>query len=133
MTIKAPVFLMIIVILVMVIPQIVSAADTTPVNWVHPTERTDNSLILLTEIKGTWIQWADDRTLVFPNIIPVASTSTTIQGGLTDRAIVLITEDTDGRKSAPSLAFVIKASKAPPKSPTVVTAPVATDRASPIQ
>jgi len=133
MTIRAPIFLMIIVILVMVIPQIVSAADTTPVNWVHPTERTDNSLLLLSEIKGTWIQWADDRTLVFPNIIPAASRSATIQGGPTDRAIVLITEDTDGRKSAPSLAFIIKASKAPPKPPTVSIAVTPTDRVAPTQ
>lgn len=132
MTIRAPIFLMIIVILAMVIPQIVSAET---VQWVAPTERTDNSPLPQSEIGGFRLYYTDNMldptnyTSTVDIIDPMAR-SVVIPDSSGGRAIVMTTYDTDGREGPFSTALV---RRAPPKPPIVSIAVTPTDRVVPIQ
>lgn len=133
MTIRAPVFLMIIAILVMVIPQIVLAET---VQWVAPTERTDNSPLSQSEIGGFRLYYTDNMldptnyTNTVDIIDPMARSVVIPDSTSGGRAIVMTTYDTDGREGPFSTALV---RRAPPKPPTVSIAVTPTDRVAPTQ
>lgn len=139
MTIRAPIFLLIIVIVIMVIPQVVSAET---VYYVAPTERVNGVALSQSEIRGFVIYYSDDIStpLVYSNRIAIndpLARSVDIPDSSVDRMAVMTTIDTDGQESPHSLVKLIKKFVPPlpalPGPPTWPIASPATDRVAPMQ
>jgi len=108
---------------------LMNTANADTVCWTPPTERTDNSQLLPTEIQGYMVYrnndvaWLD--TLVTTNCVDLQAT-TSAQAGY------LVTIDTDGRVSPKSAVFTLEALISPPKPPTGITVTRSTSAALPI-
>ena len=74
-------------------------ADTMPVSWVAPTERTDGAVLNPEEISHYRV-WVND--IVLPDSVPGTDTSVTLTLPPGDQTIYLTTVDTFGRESVPS-------------------------------
>jgi hypothetical protein len=107
-------------LLALLLPFMASAADVT-VSWTHPTSREDGTLLAVTEIASTKIEWGlcSNGTYTSSVTVPAPATSkalTNIASGV--YCFRAYTTDVNGLVSAPS-AVVQKALNSPPKAPVL--------------
>lgn len=114
MTIRAPIFLLIIVIMIMVIPQVVKA-EVQPGTFTHPKEREDGTLLRPDEIKSYRVYQNDSMV---KELLPTA-TSFEIDLLPGTYNINMTTVDTDLRESARSNTLVVVVLSGP-KSPVLI-------------
>lgn len=105
------------------------------VQWVAPTERTDNTPLLQSEIVGFRLYYTDNMLdpTNYTNTIEITdpmARSVVIPDSTSGRAIVMTTYDTDGREG-PFSAVLVR--RAPPKPPVVSIAITPTDNAGTTQ
>jgi len=96
-------------------------ADTMPVSWTPPTERSDGSALTPPEIANYRVF---DNDVALPDLVPGDATSVTLTLPPGDHRIYLTTIDTFGRESVPSEEkFVPGGAPNPPSQILIIVLP----------